>query len=45
LICRFFVVSAGDLVLVDESAEDGCAVDAVLGEVEGAGWSGAGAVR
>jgi hypothetical protein len=36
------VVSAGDLVLVDESAEDCCAVDSVLGEVDGAWWSGFG---
>jgi hypothetical protein len=36
------VVSAGDVVLVDESAEDCCAVDAVLGEVDGVWWSGFG---
>jgi hypothetical protein len=42
LICGFMVVSTGDLVLVDESAEDRCAVDAVLGEVDGAWWSGFG---
>jgi hypothetical protein len=40
LICGFLVVSTGDLVLVDESAEDRCAVDVVLGEVDGARWSG-----
>jgi hypothetical protein len=40
LIRRFVVVSTGGLVLVDESAEDGCAVDAVLGEVDGAWGSG-----
>jgi hypothetical protein len=42
LVCRFLVVSAGDLVLVDESAEDHRAVDAVLGEVNGVWWSGFG---
>ena len=42
LICGFLVVSAGDLVLVDESAEDRCAVDVVLGEVDGAWWFGFG---
>jgi hypothetical protein len=39
LICGFLVVSTGDLVLADESAEDCCAVDSVLGEVDGAWWS------
>jgi hypothetical protein len=42
LICEFVVVSTGDLILVDESAEDRSAVDAVLGEVDGAWWSGFG---
>jgi hypothetical protein len=32
LICGFVVVSTGDLVGVDESAEDHSAVDAVFGE-------------
>jgi hypothetical protein len=40
LICGFMVVSTGDLVLVDESAKDRCAMDAVLGEVDGARRSG-----
>jgi hypothetical protein len=30
------------MLLVDESAKDRCAVDAVLGEVDGAWWSGFG---
>jgi hypothetical protein len=34
LNCGFLVVSAGDPVLVDEAAEDGSAVDSVVGEVE-----------
>jgi hypothetical protein len=42
LSCGFVVVSVGDLVLVDESAEDCYAVDVVLGEVDGARWSGFG---
>jgi hypothetical protein len=42
LICGFLVASTGDLVLVNESAEDRCAVDAVLGEVDGAWWFGLG---
>ncbi len=37
LTCRSSVVSAGDLVLVDEAAEDGPAVDLVIGQVDG-GW-------
>jgi hypothetical protein len=41
LICGFLVVSTGDLVLVDKSAEDR-AVDVVLGEVDGARGSGLG---
>ncbi|GAA1279633.1 hypothetical protein GCM10009646_78310 [Streptomyces aureus] len=40
LICGFVAVSTGYLVLVDESAEDRCAVDAVLGEVDRARWPG-----
>ncbi|MEU4835995.1 hypothetical protein [Streptosporangium sp. NPDC023615] len=35
LTCRFSVALAGDLVLVDEAAEDGSAVDVVAGEVDG----------
>jgi hypothetical protein len=42
LICEFVVVSTGGLVLVDESAEDRCAVDVVLGEIDGAWWPGFG---
>jgi hypothetical protein len=42
LSCEFVVVSTGDPILVDESAEDRSAVDAVLGEVDGAWWSGFG---
>lgn len=40
LICEFVAVSTGDLILVDEPAEDRSAVDAVLGDVDGAWWSG-----
>lgn len=42
LICEFVAVSTGDLILVDEPAEDRSAVDAVLGDVDGAWWSGFG---
>jgi hypothetical protein len=42
LSCGFLVLSAGDVVLVDESAEDRCAVEVVLGEVDGVWWSGLG---
>jgi hypothetical protein len=42
LICWLMVLSTGDLVLVDESAEEHRAVDAVLGEVNGVWWSGFG---
>lgn len=40
LIRGFIVVSTGDPVLVDESAEDRYAVDAVLGEIDGVRRSG-----
>ncbi|MFJ7948853.1 hypothetical protein ACIQ6K_35270 [Streptomyces sp. NPDC096354] len=42
LICEFVAVSTGNLILVDESAEDRFAVDAVLGDIDGAWWSGFG---
>lgn len=40
LIYGFVVVSTGNLVLVDEPVEDGYAVDAMLGEIDGVRRSG-----
>ena len=42
LIGEFLVVSTGNPILVDESAEERSAVEVVLGEVDGAWWSGFG---
>jgi hypothetical protein len=42
LSCGFVVVLDGVLVLVDESAEDCCAVNVVVGEVDGAWGCGLG---
>lgn len=42
LTCGFSVVSVGDLIFVDEAAEDGSAVDSALGEVDWVWRSGFG---